>query len=408
MGNKYYNVLRRIALDGALDEKTAEYLVDAGKWDASQHPREKDGKFAPKGSGSAGGSGSGGKKESKKEIMAETPKSKKASSKANEPPVMKEAPQQDPNSMQSQPEFNYADMYKLQTGQELKNANKEAHSAYEKQKNREDMRKSNMEQADKCFEEAKKWPEGSHERDVYNMYSEILSKPLSGRPSPEKSKATTEKFLGNISSQLKPYAVERYKKDLANEPQITNDICDVAEGLGTDMFGLDYRLKKASDNDQGVCRIAEKIQQDMDEAAKRGKPLSYEQAVDNLGDLVRYTQACTADNLENNANKTLKALEKKGYEVVKVKNTWESYNEKNPYRGVNCSLVSPTGTKFELQFHTAESLVCKEVQHGWYEEARTENTPQPRKDELNKRMFENAKSMKTPKNIGQLKSFKKE
>lgn len=306
------------------------------------------------------------------------------------------------------PNFNYADIFEKQTGKSWEKEASAWTSQMEARKNKKMLQTSNMEMADTCFERAKEWPEGSDERKIYDRYAESLSHSQPKRPTEEESKTMTQEYMKNISKSLKPYAIARYKKDLENEPQITKDICDIADELGTEMFGLDYRLKKASDNDKGVCRIDEKIRQDMKDATDNHEELTYEQAVDNLGDLVRYTQACTPENLQKNASKTLKALEAKGYKIVKVKNTWETFNQKNPYRGVNCSVVSPTGTKFELQFHTAESLVCKEVQHGWYEEARTESTSEERKNELNKRMYENATSMKKPENIGKLKSYKKE
>lgn len=262
------------------------------------------------------------------------------------------------------------------------------------------MNSSLKNQAQICKEKAKKWPAGSEERHIYDMYAETFSKPLSGRPTPEQSKALTEKYLGNISKQLKPYAVERYKKDLANEPQITSDLCDIAEGLGTDMFGLDYRLKKASDSSDGGCRIADKIQENMEHEG-----WSYEEATDNLSDMVRYTQGCTTDNLVSNFEHTRAELEKKGYKVAKIKNTWDSYNIDKPYRGINCVFISPTGTRFELQFHTPESLVGKEVQHPQYEEQRKPDTPQHRKDQLGQIMYQNMSSMTAPKDIVKILNY---
>lgn len=269
-------------------------------------------------------------------------------------------------------------------------------------RNKDLLSSSLSDQAKANMESAKKFPEGSEERRIYEMYGAVFSQPLSGRPSAEASAEMTEKFLGDISSKLEPAAVERYKKDLANEPQITSDICDIAEQLGTGMFGLDFRLKKASDSSDGSCRIADKIAEDMD-----AQGWSYEQAVGNLSDLVRYTQACTTDNLVDNFNATKTALEAKGYEFVKVKNTWNSHSEKNPYRGVNCAVVSPTGTTFELQFQTPESLTCKEVNHVQYEEQRNPSTQPERKLELGKVMLSRSVEMTAPQGIEGIESFDK-
>lgn len=283
-----------------------------------------------------------------------------------------------------------------------------------KQQNLRNLSKSNRETAKACLEKAKKYPEGSPENKAYKMWAETMSNPLPGRPTPEDSEQMRKKNLKNISSQLQPYAVERYKKDLKNEPKITNDLCDIADELGTQMFGLPYRMKSAGDKkiidpdtgeEKNVCRIADKIAENQVEARRDGMDDSYQAATDRLSDLVRYTQACTTENLVSNAEATMKALEKKGYKPIKVKNTWETFNEKNPYRGVNCVFESPDGTRFELQFHTAESLVGKEVQHGWYEESRTPGINPRRKAELDKRMYDNMASMKAPKDIGRIKEY---
>ena len=58
MSSKYMRVLKRIALDGELSPDVAEKLIeanaaDAGKFEESQHPRGKGGKFVKKGSGTA-------------------------------------------------------------------------------------------------------------------------------------------------------------------------------------------------------------------------------------------------------------------------------------------------------------------------------------------------------------------
>ena len=329
-------------------------FMDGGKWDESKHPRRKDGKFTS-GSGSGGGSSSSSSK-------SESSGSSRVSSKPS------------PKALQS---------------------SKVNHSA---------LVRANREAAQECARKARQWPEGSNERHMYEQYADTLSKPLAGRPTPEQSKALTEKFLGNISSKLKPAAVERYKRDLANEPQITSDLCDISDKIGTGMFGLDFRLKKASDSSDGGCRIADKIQENLEEH-KADPNYGYEQAVADLSDMVRYTQACTPESMMRNFEATSKALEAKGYKPVKVKNTWETYNLGNPYRGVNCVYMSPTGTKFELQFHTAESLVGKEVQHGQYEEFRDPRTAQPRKNELAQLMYNNMKSLRTPKDIGRIKKY---
>lgn len=277
---------------------------------------------------------------------------------------------------------------------------KEAFTDRDPKANLKAIQNANAEYSKIALEKAKEWPEGSQERHQYENWAKILANPATQRPTPEESKAMQEKFLSNISDQLEPYAVEKYKRDVANEPQITNDLCDIADEVGTEMYGLGYRLKKASNSSDGGCRVAEKIADTMNE-----NKCSYEEATDGLSDLVRYTQACTTDNLVDNFEATKSALEKKGYKAVKIKNTWDNYSIDKPYRGVNCVFESPTGTKFELQFHTPESIVGKEVQHGQYEEQRSPRTPEARKKELGRIMYKNMSGMTAPKNIGRIKKY---
>ena len=274
--------------------------------------------------------------------------------------------------------------------------------------NQSALKKHRHDVAKECLRKAERYKGEPEVREAYQMWAHNMSTALTGRPSEEDSKKLMEKNLKNISSQLKPYAQQKYRDILKDEHKITSDLCDISDEIGTGMFGLDFRMKSAGEktvDGKKVCRIAEKIEENQREAQREGRNDSYENAVNSISDIVRYTQACTPDNLVDNAEKTMQELEKKGYKVVKVKNTWETFNEEKPYRGLNCVFESPNGTKFELQFHTAESLVAKEVQHGWYEESRTKGVNPSRKAELDKRMYENMASMTVPKDIGRIKSY---
>ena len=246
------------------------------------------------------------------------------------------------------------------------------------------------------------FPEKSQDREWAEEGLNALQS-SSKRPTPEETKTLQGKMLGNISNQLKPYAQEKYIKSVKAEPQITSDLMDICDATGAEMYGLVNRLKKASDNSKGVCRIEEKIQGDIKEAAAMGITMTYEEAVDKLSDIVRYTQACTVDNLADQFEATRKALEAKGYKCLKVKNSWDSFNKKNPYRGVNTVFQSPDGTKFELQFHTPESMFTKTYVHGMYEIARTDSTPEETKAALNERMLELYSAMERPKNVERVK-----
>ena len=267
-------------------------------------------------------------------------------------------------------------------------------SAKAEQTNR-NIKRSVEDYRGRAQKETASYPAGSKERG----YAEKALKSLSStaqRPTPEEAKALQEKRLGNISDQLKPYARQKFENAVKAEPQITSDLMDICDKTGAEMFGLPYRLKSAATDETGSCRIADKIAEDMEEAAAKGKPMTYEQAVDKLSDLVRYTQACTADSMAEQFEATRAELEAKGYKCVKVKNTWDTYSEDKPYRGLNTVFENPDGVRFELQFHTPESLFRKEFQNGLYEEQRDPRTPENRKAELGRQMHQYARGMQRP------------
>ena len=72
---------------------------------------------------------------------------------------------------------------------------------------------------------------------------------------------------------------------------------------------------------------------------------------------------------------------RKGFELIKLKNLWHA----DQYKGINSQwLRSETGTRFEMQFHTPESLEAKELTHEAYERLRRPEaeTSQSERDKL--------------------------
>ena len=246
----------------------------------------------------------------------------------------------------------------------------------------------NLEISDWCRQEAEKLPENSGMRKEYEDFAVILRNGLPERPTEEESKALTEQYRANISSQLQEEAVDYYRRCVAAEPAITADLFDISEQIGTGLFGIGFRLKSAGENANGVCRIADKILSNMATAEAAGAPITYREAAESIHDIVRYTQLATPDTLVWNYLLTKQKLEEKGYRFVRVKNTWKSYSVKTPYRGVNVQVESPSGIIFELQFHTSESLVIKMVEHVNYETRRNPKTTAEEKAKLVKESFE--------------------
>lgn len=256
--------------------------------------------------------------------------------------------------------------------------------------------------ADWCREEAAKLPEDSKTRQKYEEFEKLLREIQPGRPTEKESKAYSEAALSHISTQLKEEAVDYYKHCVEVEPQITADLCDSAEELGMQFFGIKYRLKSAGDNENGFCRFADKIDERMKEAEKAGHPISYREAAERVYDIVRYTMASTPETLVANYLVTKEKLESKGYRFVKVKNTWESYTINVPYRGVNTKIESPYGVIFEMQFHTTESFVIKEVTHEMYEITRDPRVSEEEKADQLKQAFEMFDRLTVPDRISEI------
>ena len=488
MRNSYIRALRRLALDGALSPEVAEKLItasaeDGGPGSGNFGHKGRPGQIGGSGKGEGGGSAKSGEKEStaarynpENPFMGE-PASKKVE-RLNKMGVKqkngkwvetKKGAMKDPEAkklmnyvdkhneeMKKSAEVSKFDIFAGKSKKEIEEMQRKAREEVENHKKyletvqngppsqrslpyfpsqftappeiaKKQMvqEEKNFECADWCWKEKEKFPKDSDEYKAYELYENVLADTQPpNKPSASDTEKLHAKVLGNISPKLRPYAVDRYRRDVENEPHITADICEISNAVGTTMYGINYRLKEVGDKVKKdrdgrpmidkktgepikVCRYQEKIEQDMAEAKAKGKKLSYKDAVDNISDLVRYTQSCTEDNLVSNYEKTRKMLEKKGYKVAKVKNYYNTPPEKNPYRGLNCVFVSPTGTRFELQFHTPRSLVAKEAQHNLYEKARTKGTPKKTVEQLNTRMrdISNRTRVPYPKGIEKVENY---
>ena len=135
------------------------------------------------------------------------------------------------------------------------------------------------------------------------------------------------------------------------------------------LTGLENNVKKADS-------ISRKILSDADE-----KGIKLSQARDRIGDSVRYTLLVDEEHYIDTVQKSLQTLLDNGYTINNgkdgIKNLWG--NER--YQGVNCSIKTPLGDVFELQFHTADSFKTKEdYTHLFYEIWRNKFTTKQEKD----------------------------
>lgn len=155
-----------------------------------------------------------------------------------------------------------------------------------------------------------------------------------------------------------------YEEIAKTEPKITEDLTSLAEKEKVEMVGLEYRLKAKNGTIEKVVK------------RKKAKPAK------DLYDVVRYTVKIDVDNYYNKKEKIMDEMKAKGYKVVKEKDTWKFPG----YKGINIKMENSNGDKFELQFHTEDSLKAKEEAHKLYEKQRLPETSEEEKEKLSREM----------------------
>lgn len=153
-----------------------------------------------------------------------------------------------------------------------------------------------------------------------------------------------------------------------HEPEITKTIVEAVKDIGGTMDGLDNRLKFDKSLAKKAAGDAKdpnlKLNGDIERAAKRIK------------DGARYTAVFDNDNFAEGYKKVKEALEKAGMKEYRCKNFFSQYKDQDgkgekdigEQKSVQCVFETPDGEKFELQFHTPESLAAKEVNHETYKQ----------------------------------------
>lgn len=213
----------------------------------------------------------------------------------------------------------------------------------------------------------------------------------------------TDKDLGanqakkwyNNSERSKKSAEIHYEGLQAGEPQITQDVRKVVEGAGSQMAGLDYRIKTKDS-------FMRKVESDYQDSILDEMRIGRYQTATSINDAIRYTAVLDEADFHSSYKAITRRLKAKGYQLVKVKNTWN--DDGNPYKGVNAVFQSPAGQNFELQFHTAGSYDMKENKlHSYYEEYRAASTAPERRQELLQKMLEMSKALTKPKGVDSIK-----
>jgi hypothetical protein len=160
---------------------------------------------------------------------------------------------------------------------------------------------------------------------------------------------------------------------------------------GGRLAGLEHMVK-------GEERLKEKIAGIMEVPG-----VSVREAMELVPDAVRYT--LTYDDAGRYADGVLAGvdgLKAEGFELIKLKNLWHA----DQYKGVNSQWRRPdTGLRFEMQFHTLESLEAKELTHEAYERFRGQAISETEKLELQAFQRRVSALLATPPGTDRIKDF---
>ncbi len=198
--------------------------------------------------------------------------------------------------------------------------------------------------------------------------------------------ASSDSINGTTSvngEQVSNSHIQFYKNAMSHEPEITEMVTGLAnqQDMGTE--GIEYRLKGW---DSFIRKVKTETKVDPNYEVK---------------DLIRYTLTAPADQLTQRTLDTMAQLEKAGYKTTIVKNTWD--NPESAYKGINTTVESPDGVKFELQYHTPESYAMKDQTHKLYEEFRLIEDPEsPRALELQREQMAMTASLHRPDGVEQI------
>jgi hypothetical protein len=186
-------------------------------------------------------------------------------------------------------------------------------------------------------------------------------------------------------------ASELMSRAKSAEPDLTRRLDGVARASGGQLVDLKTRLKEDQD------RIAQKLAIEM---TRNG--VSLEVAAERQYDINRYTIQLPEDHYTEGARQAIASLIHDGDRVGEVRNTWEPRHEQG-YRGINCVLRTKDGTRYELQFHTQESLAAKHDNHPLYKRTRGEALPKSERADLDERMQQRAAIPVTPKGAEEIR-----
>jgi hypothetical protein len=128
------------------------------------------------------------------------------------------------------------------------------------------------------------------------------------------------------------------------------------------------------------------------------------QALAKIPDAVRFTLRYSQEYYAEGVISDVQLVKGDGFELIKIKNLWE----KEQYKGINTQWRNPdTGLRFEIQFHTPESLEAKELTHDAYERLRSARISKAERAELEAYQKQVNELIATPPGASEIEEFSK-
>lgn len=167
--------------------------------------------------------------------------------------------------------------------------------------------------------------------------------------------------------------IEKYNDIIKNEPIITEIITTIANINNVKLSGLENKLKT--------------LESTLYKIFTRGELKTVTEAYD----IIRYTMIINKNEYYKKKNIILRQLQKQEIEIVEEKDYWNN----NEYKGINEKLLLKIkNQKFELQFHTPESLLAKNKSHKYYEIKRNPMSSPKQINQAFKKIIEIYKNVK--------------
>jgi hypothetical protein len=242
--------------------------------------------------------------------------------------------------------------------------------------------------------------QGARQVEFRNSGIDLKAK-LNEKLNAAENNSTQPRRLSETEQLSQTEAVKIINQVKRSEPAVSKDLQTVAKQTGGEMVGFEYRFKSEESltrkiNDSTARETTILLRKGIEQ--KDAFSTALNKQTNKINDALRYTISFTAENYKAGYETTINSLREKGYKIDGAWNAWldAGTSRDSGYRGINVTVISPSGQKFELQFHTPESFKMKMETHELYEEKRLNTTSFERKNEITKIMVEKAKTVPIP------------